>query len=63
MVEGETGFFHRVGDGHGLEVAAVVDTGGGRVDERVVRCCVSTFNEKRNEEGQGEETYWNYTPA
>jgi hypothetical protein len=63
MVQGETCFFHGVSEGHGLEVAAVVDLGGGRVDEGVVGCWVSEKCEFDSYEGSGWEwAYWSYTP-
>ena len=36
MVEGETSFFHGIGNGHSLEVPAMVNSAGLSVDQRIV---------------------------
>ena len=39
VVEREPGLLHRVGDGHRLEVATVVNLTGLAIDEGIVGCC------------------------
>lgn len=44
MVKAETCLLHRVGDGHGLEVATVVNDPRFTVDQRIVGCCEYLIN-------------------
>lgn len=39
MMKGKTGFLHRVGDGHSLEIAAMVNCAGLAINEGIIRCC------------------------